>query len=335
MPAGLLPLQADTAAFRRLPAPAPPVAGLSSLAPWAPRGLCSRLCRDAHSRRLNPADPHHCCFSTRDATSLLVLQSNFRGRGFPRLCTARESGGTWLLGCSPGFPPADRKPRGPTRRASRCWSGQTEAPPLVKPPYLGWRPQDRSGGPEGKDKPPQPHPPNTPRSFWGSSQRGSSRVGKDMPPPLKGGQTGPAVTCSRLTCGKSTVTLAPLQWRSRSIRGGVGKNLVAATSSRSLLRKQNNTPNLDLKTNQIHTAKTALTCPVGGTIGREGWVSRAQGSHPASRVSPAASCLPFCPGWLSLLGPRTPPKAPPQLIPAGCTHSARHTPNLPPRCPVS
>lgn len=147
VPAGLLPLQADTAAFRRLPAPAPPVAGLSSLAPWAPRGLCSRLCRDAHSRRLNPADPHHCCFSTRDATSLLVLQSNFRGRGFPRLCTARESGGTWLLGCSPGFPPwvetsGQERGSGRQRQASSASS------------------------------------PNTPRSFWGQASRGHRGWGR-------------------------------------------------------------------------------------------------------------------------------------------------------------
>lgn len=148
MPAGLLPLQADTAAFRRLPAPAPPVAGLSSLAPWAPRGLCSRLCRDAHSRRLNPADPHHCCFSTRDATSLLVLQSNFRGRGFPRLCTARESGGTWLLGCSPGFPPWVET-SGQERGSGRQRQASSASSPEHSTQFLGVKPAGVIEGGEG------------------------------------------------------------------------------------------------------------------------------------------------------------------------------------------
>lgn len=62
------------------------------------------------------------------------------------------------------------------------------------------------------------------------------------------------------------------------------KNLVAATSSRSFLEKTKQHTQLDLKTNQIHTVQTALTCPAGGTTGRDGWLTRAQGSWlPPSR----------------------------------------------------
>ena len=61
---------------------------------------------------------------------------------------------------------------------------------------------------------------------------------------LKGRWTGPAATCSRRTSGKSTVTLAPLQWRShrklkRRIQGNVGSH-----KFKIILKKQK-TPDLD------------------------------------------------------------------------------------------
>lgn len=115
-------------------------------------------------------------------------------------------------------------------------------PSPVKPPYLGWRPQDSSGVPEGKDKPPRPHPPNIPRSFQGVQPVGVlKRVGKDMPPPGSKVDRLDLLRPAAADFRQVRVTPAPLQWRSyrkrkRRIRH-VGKKSSSSHKFKIILRK--------------------------------------------------------------------------------------------------
>lgn len=95
-----------------------------------------------------------------------------------------------------------------------CWAA-------LRGSHLGWRPQDSSGVPEGKDKPPRPHPPNIPRSFQGVQPVGVlKRVGKDMPPPGSKVDRLDLLRPAAADFRQVRVTPAPLQWRSlvRSMR---------------------------------------------------------------------------------------------------------------------
>lgn len=95
-----------------------------------------------------------------------------------------------------------------------CWAA-------LRGSHLGWRPQDSSGVPEGKDKPPRPHPPNIPRSFQGVQPVGVlKRVGKDMPPPGSKVDRLDLLRPAAADFQQVRVTPAPLQWRSlvRSMR---------------------------------------------------------------------------------------------------------------------
>lgn len=194
-------------------------------------------------------------------------------------------------------------------------------PSPVKPPYLGWRPQDSSGVPEGRDKPPQPHPPNIPRSFQGVQPVGVlKRVGKDMPPP---GSKVDRLDLLPLTSAKST---SPRPRSSGEATENASaeyemwaKNLVAATSSRSFLKKQNSTPNLISKPTRYTLCRQPSPAlrerPQGAAAGSP--ELRGAGFHchetltPAGRESPAASCPPVLSRAAFTVGSSNTPKSTP------------------------
>lgn len=176
MPAGLRPLQADTTAFGRFPAPAPALTLLPAVISGSELRVAS-VQASVSRRAAAPTLLSHTrgrstrryCFSTRDAISPhVLLQRNSQGHASPRLCAALGSGGAWLLGCSPGFP-SWVETSGQQRGSGRQRQASSASSPEHSTQFPGG---SASGGPQE-----------------GGEGHAAAR--------LKGGQTGPAATCSR------------------------------------------------------------------------------------------------------------------------------------------